>query len=95
MYGMVSSGTKLAAFFDTHYPVVSFCEDFDKNTAHVNVTTKKFFGFKLNDLFKEIRPIPYSSIDYGLIYSGKPVLLEQIAGNQYKSNAISTKEIKT
>jgi len=43
MYGMISSGTKLAAFFDTYYPVVSFCEDFDKNTVHAKVASKKFF----------------------------------------------------
>ena len=95
MYGMISSGTKLAAFFDTYYPVVSFCEDFDKNTIHANVSNKRFFGFKMNDLFPGCKAVPYSPIDYGLIYSGKPVLLEQIAGNQYKSNTLSAKEIKT
>lgn len=95
MYGIVSAGTKLAAFFDTHYPIISFCEDFEKNSMHVDVSTKKFFGFKMNDLFTNLRTIPYSPIDYGLIYSGKPVLLEQIAGNQYKNNSISAKEIKT
>lgn len=95
MYGMVSSGTKLAAFFDTYYPVVSFCEDFDKNSTHSDLSAKRFFGFKMNDLFTGLRAIPYSPIDYGLIYSGKPVLLEQIAGNQYKNNSITAKEIKT
>ncbi|MEI8091114.1 MAG: hypothetical protein WCG98_02455 [bacterium] len=95
MYSMVSSGTKLAAFFDTHYPVASFCEDFDKNLPLTDVSTKRFFGFKLNDLFHGLRDVPYSPIDYGLIYSGKPVLLEQIAGKQYKTNSLSAKEIKT
>jgi len=95
MYGMVSSGTKLAAFFDTYYPVISFCEDFDKNTVHANVANKKFFGFKMNDLFAGCKAVPYSPIDYGIIYSGKPVLLEQIAGNQYKNNSLAAMEIKT
>lgn len=94
MYGMVSSGTKLASFFSTYYPVVSFCEDFDKNTVHINIATKRFFGFKMNDLFPGCKIVPYSPIDYGVIYSGKPVLLEQIAGKQYKSNFLSTIEIK-
>ena len=94
MYGMISSGTKLAAFFDTYYPVVSFCEDFDKNTVHANISNKRFFWFKMNDLFPGCKAVPYSPIDYGLIYSGKPVLLEQIAGNQYKNNSLSAMEIK-
>ncbi len=95
MYGMVSSGTKLTSFFDTYYPVVSFSEDFDKNIPHREMTTSRFFGFKMNDLFKELREVPYSPIDYGIMYSGKPVLLEQIAGNQYKNNSLFTQEIKT
>lgn len=95
MYSMISSGTKLAAFFDSYYPVVSFCEDFDKNTVHANVANKRFFGFKMNDLFPGCKAVPYSPIDYGIIYSGKPVLLEQIAGNQYKNNSIAAMEIKT
>ncbi len=49
----------------------------------------------MSDLFPGCKAVPYSPIDYGLIYSGKPVLLEQIAGNQYKSNALSAMEIKT
>ena len=95
MYGMVSSGTKLAAFFDSYYPVISFCEDFDKNTIHANIANKRFFWFKMNDLFPGCKAVPYSPIDYGIIYSGKPVLLEQIAGNQYKNNSLSAMEIKT
>lgn len=95
MYGMISSGTKLAAFFDSYYPVISFCEDFDKNTIHAHVESKKFFWFKMNDLFPGCKAVPYSPIDYGLIYSGKPVLLEQIAGNQYKNNSLAAMEIKT
>lgn len=95
MYGMISSGTKLVAFFDTYYPVVSFCEDFDKNTVHANISNKRFFWFKMNDLFPGCKAVPYSPIDYWLIYSGKPVLLEQISGNQYKNNSLSAMEIKT
>lgn len=33
-------------------------------------------------------------IDYGIIYSGKPVLLEQIAGNNYKTNKMIQTTIK-
>lgn len=34
-------------------------------------------------------------IDYGVIYSGKPVLLEQIAGSKYKANQNITSTIKS
>jgi hypothetical protein len=79
VYGMISSGTKLASFFDSYYPIISFSQDFDKSSPHVDLKTNKYFGFKMNDLFKKLREVPYSPIDYGVIYSGKPVLLEQIS----------------
>lgn len=41
-----------------------------------------------------MREVPYSPIDYGLIYSGKPVLLEQIAGSHYKNNGYIANAIK-
>jgi hypothetical protein len=43
MYGMISPGTKLASFFSTYYPVVSFSEDFDKKNPHANIVDNKFF----------------------------------------------------
>jgi hypothetical protein len=95
MYGMVSSGTKLASFFDTYYPIVAFSEDFNRNAPHQDLSSNRFFGFKLNDLFKELREVPYSPIDYGLMFSGKPVLLEQISGNQYRNNSLSSQEIRS
>ncbi|MEI7563485.1 MAG: hypothetical protein WCJ39_07810 [bacterium] len=64
MYGMISPGTKLASFFSTYYPVVSFSEDFDKKNPHANIVDNRFFGFPFSDLFKQLREIPYSSIDY-------------------------------
>jgi hypothetical protein len=42
-----------------------------------------------------LRENPYLPIDYGIIYSGKPVLLEQIAGNNYKTNQNMSKTIKS
>jgi hypothetical protein len=79
MYGMISPGTKLASFFNTYYPVVSFSEDFDKKNPLANIMDNKFFGFTFPNLFGQLREIPYSSIDYGIVYSGKPVMLEQIS----------------
>ena len=95
MYGMISPGTKLASFFSSHYPVVSFSEDFDKKTASVNIGEHRFWWFTLPDLFPELREVPYSSIDYGVAYSGKPVFLEQITWDHYRNNANTFKTIKS
>lgn len=92
IYGMISSWSKLASFFNSYYPIVSFSEDYDKNTLQ-DITNKRYFWFKLNDLYPELRDIPYVPIDYGIFYSGKPVLLEQIAGDNYKNNGFIAHQI--
>lgn len=94
IYNMMSSGTKFASFFNAYYPIISFSQDFDKRVGQKNEYHNKYFWFRFHDLFKDIREIPYSPIDYGLIYSGKPVLLEQIAGDNYKKNTMVSSEIK-
>lgn len=91
VYGMLSSWTKLASFFFSYYPIISFSEDHIENWN--TKSQKRYFGFKLNDLYPDLREVPYAPIDYGIIYSGKPVLLEQIAGDNYKSNWAIAKEI--
>lgn len=85
----------MASFFDSPYPIVSFSEDFDKTLVPESDIVNRYYGFRLNNLFKGLRDNPYLPIDYGVIYSGKPVLLEQIAGNKYKSNQNITKTIKS
>ncbi len=95
IYGMISTATKLATFFDGYYPIVSFSEDGDKSLLSEDEIIKRCYGFRLNHLFKGLRENPYIPIDYGVIYSGKPVLLEQIAGNNYKANQTITKTIKS
>lgn len=93
IYGMISTGTKMATFFDGYYPVVSFSEDGEKGLLAESDIVKRCYGFRLNYLFKGLRENPYLPIDYGIIYSGKPVLLEQIAGNKYKTNSTINKTI--
>ncbi len=95
IYGMVWSGTKMASFFDSPYPIISFSEDFDKSLVPESDMVNRYYGFRLNDLFKWLRENPYLPIDYGVVYSGKPVLLEQIAWSNYKSNQNITKTIKS
>jgi len=95
IYGMISTATKLTTFFDGYYPIVSFSEDGDKSLLPEEEIVKRCYAFRLNHLFKGLRENPYLPIDYGIIYSGKPVLLEQIAGNNYKTNQNINKTIKS
>jgi hypothetical protein len=95
IYDMVWSGTKMASFFDSPYPIVSFSEDFDKSLVAEDDVVHRYYGFRLNELFTWLRENPYLPIDYWVIYSGKPVLLEQIAWSNYKSNKNITKTIKS
>jgi len=95
IYGMVWSGTKMASFFDSPYPIVSFSEDFDKSLVSEDDIVNRYYGFRFNNLFKWLRDNPYIPIDYGIVYSGKPVLLEQIAWSNYKTNQNITKTIKS
>ena len=52
IYGMVGSGTKMASFFDSPYPIVSFSEDFDKLLVPDGDIVNRYYGFRLNTLFK-------------------------------------------
>jgi len=95
VYGMVSISTKLATFFDGYYPIVSFSEDGEKTLLSEDEIVNRAYGFRLNTLFAGLRENPYVPIDYGLIYSWKPVLLEQIGGDKYKTNKNINKSIKS
>ena len=95
IYNMMSSGTKFASFFNAYYPIISFAQDFDKRVTSKDEHHSKYFWFRFQDLFNEVREVPYSPIDYGIVYSGKPVLLEQIAGDNYKNNTMLASEIKS
>jgi len=52
VYGMISTATKLATFFDGYYPIVSFSEDGDKSLLSEEEIVKRCYGFRLNNLFK-------------------------------------------
>lgn len=52
IYDMVGSGTKMASFFDSPYPIVSFSEDFDKLLVSNHDIVHRYYGFRLNNLFK-------------------------------------------
>ncbi len=93
IYWMISSWTKLASFFNSYYPIISFSEDNDKSIEELSIKKRRYFWFKLNDLYPELREISYLPMDYGITYSGTPVLLEQVAGSNYKNNWMIAQEI--
>ncbi|MEI6671798.1 MAG: hypothetical protein WCL02_00040 [bacterium] len=43
IYDMVGSGTKMASFFDSPYPIVSFSEDFDKSLVPAGDIVHRYY----------------------------------------------------
>ena len=70
---------KISALFDSYYPIISFTEDnFAFGNFNKTDSEYKRFGYRLDELFWWLREIPYFPVDRWLIYTGKPVLFEQI-----------------
>lgn len=72
------SGATSATMIHTPFPTVSYTEDilpYDKKTL-VTAGDYKCFTYPLNTLFPEVGPIPYAAIDFWIIYSGRPTLIE-------------------
>ena len=78
-YQQVSSNI-LTALCPGKFPIVSFNEDFQwwGKKELVTIQDYRYFIYPLNILFPDIWETPYSPIDYGVIYSGRPTLTEHI-----------------
>lgn len=81
IYWMFFGSTQLTSFFNWYYPIVSFTEDIDERSVR-DISQVKYYSFRLNELFPNLRWVPYMPIDYGIIYSGNPVILEQVTGKK-------------
>lgn len=81
IYWMFFGSTQLTSFFNWYYPVVSFTEDVDERKVK-DVSQIKYYSFRLNELFPDLRWVPYMPIDYGIVYSGNPVILEQVTSKK-------------
>lgn len=69
---------KISTLLSGWYPVVSFSEgNYAFKIVGIDLKFKRF-AFRLDELFPELREVPYSPVDYWLFYTGKPVLLEQV-----------------
>lgn len=72
----ISPEVQISAFFHSYYPIVSFTEDIPEHTEDIN--NVHMYGYRLNDIDPELPAIPYIPIDYGILYSGRPVLVDHI-----------------
>jgi hypothetical protein len=70
---------KISSLLDSYYPIISFTED-TMNYDNLNKIYPEYkrFAYRLNELFDWMRDIPYFPLDWWLMYTGKPVLFEQI-----------------
>jgi len=76
---------QIASFFDSYYPIVSFLENIDYNVSNLDINDIKIYGYKLNSLEKTLSEVPFIPVDYGLIYSGRPVLTDHIVNTNENS----------
>lgn len=72
-----SSSTKISSFFDWYYPTIAFKED-ASTTISKNELWWEIFGYRLNEIVKWLDDMPYFPFDFAVIYSGKPVIIEQL-----------------
>ncbi|HMT01067.1 MAG TPA: hypothetical protein PKD96_01860 [Candidatus Absconditabacterales bacterium] len=75
--GKPSSSTKISSFFDGYYPTIAFKED-ASTTISQNELGCEIFGYRLNEIVKGLDNIPYFPFDFAVVYSGKPVIIEQL-----------------
>lgn len=76
---------QIASFFDSYYPIVSFLENIDYNVSNLDINDIKIYGYRLNSLEKTLSEVPFIPVDYGLIYSGRPVLTDHIVNTNENS----------
>lgn len=75
--GGSSFSTKAASLFASSYPIVGFKEDHFQ-LKQDEKDTLKYFGFRLNELWKELDDIPHLPFDIWVLYSWTPVAIEQL-----------------
>ena len=81
----ISIENQISSFFDSYYPIVSFTENIDWNISNINIDNLKIYGHRLNNLEENLSSIPFIPLDYGLIYSGRPVLVDHILNTNNES----------
>lgn len=93
IFGTIISGTKRSSFFHSHYPIVTLTNDYGNTEEDAEFSVNSSFTFRFNELFSNLKTIPFLPLDYGIIYSGKPILMEQII-TKNKQDSLYIHQIK-
>lgn len=81
----LSVENQIVSFFDSYYPIVSFKENVWDNLQNMDIDSIKIYGYRLDTIEKNLSSVPFIPIDYGLIYSGRPVLVDHIVSTNDNS----------
>ena len=84
-WNKISVENQISSFFDSYYPIVSFTEDIWGNIKNIDIDSLKIYWHRLNNLEENLSSIPFIPLDYGLIYSGRPVLVDHILNTNNES----------
>ncbi len=84
---------QISSFFDSYYPLVSFKENIDKDIGNIDLNSIKIYWYRLNNIEKNLASVPFLPLDYGLVYSWRPVLVDHILNTNNESLSW-TKDIK-
>ncbi len=84
---------QISSFFDSYYPIVSFKENIDNNIKNIDLKTVKIYWYRLNNIEKNLASVPFLPLDYWLVYSWRPVLVDHIL-NTNNESFNWTKDIK-
>lgn len=85
------SGNIATALCPGKFPIVNFTEDIQNSGKKELVSNNdyKYFIYPVQELFPDTKTIPYSPIDYWVIYSGRPTLTEHTSHDNQKEEADS------
>lgn len=75
----------ISSFFDSYYPIVSFIEDTWNNLENIDISKIKIYWYRLNNLENSFSSVPFVPLDYGLIYSWRPVLMDHLCSTNEKT----------
>jgi hypothetical protein len=86
-YGDSSGSGAFASLVSGFYPIITFpaktirSRDYVslKNHAFSGLGKLPFWGYRLNDLYKDLDSSPFWPVDMGVIFSGKPCISERVS----------------
>ena len=84
---------QITSFFDSYYPIVSFKENIDNDIENIDLNLVKIYWYRLNNIEKKLASVPFLPLDYWLVYSWRPVLVDHIL-NTNNESFNWTKDIK-